>query len=179
MKYNNKIEIKFILLNNKLIRSKMDNKFPGKDISQADIQEKIPLVAKTSPNHKTKFNCSGIEFGGNLIPVMAGPNTVENEEMIVEVAKSVKKSGAHFLRGGAFKPLTFPYRSDKFYETREQGLEWLQTAKKETGLPIVTEVMDVEKIEIVASNCDMLQIGTRNMQQFCFTYWRSAKQVVQ
>ena len=144
----------------------MDNKFPGKDITQADIEHKIPLVAKQFSEHKTKFTCGNIEFGGELIPVMAGPNTVENEEMIVEVAKSIKKSGAHFLRGGAFKPLTFPYRSDKFYETREQGLEWLQIAKQETGLPIVTEVMDVKKIDIVAKNSDMLQIGTRNMQNF-------------
>ena len=143
----------------------MDNKFPGKDITQSDIEGKIPLVAKQTSNHKTKFSCGGIEFGGDLIPVMAGPNTVENEEMIVDIAKSVKKAEL-ILRGGAFKPLTFPYRSDKFYETREQGLEWLQIAKQETGLPIVTEVMDVEKIDIVASNCDMLQIGTRNMQNF-------------
>ena len=144
----------------------MDNKFPGKDLTEADIRSKIPLVSKTHPNHKTIFMCGDIEFGGDLIPVMAGPNTVENEEMIVETAKSIKASGGHFLRGGAFKPLTFPYRSEKFYETREQGLEWLQTAKKETGLPIVTEVMDVEKIDVVAKNSDMLQIGTRNMQNF-------------
>ena len=144
----------------------MDNKFPGKDITKDDINSKIPLVSKKFVDHKTKFMCGGVEFGGSLIPVMAGPNTVENEKMIVEVAKSIKESGAHFLRGGAFKPLTFPYRSDKFYETREKGLEWLQIAKKETGLPIVTEVMDVEKIDLVAKNSDMLQIGTRNMQNF-------------
>lgn len=144
----------------------VDNKFPGKDLTQDDIEGKIPLVAKKSPDHVTKFTCGGVEFGGDLIPVMAGPNTVENEEMIVLIAKSVKASGAHFIRGGAFKPLTFPYRSDKFFETREQGLAWLQVAKQETGLPVVTEVMEISKIDVVAKNTDMLQIGTRNMQNY-------------
>ena len=144
----------------------VDNKFPGKDITQDDIDGKIPLVAKKSPDHRTKFTCAGIEFGGDLVPVMAGPNTVENEELIVKTAIGIKKSGGHFLRGGAFKPLTFPYRSPKFFEPREDGLKWLQIAKQETGLPIVTEVMEISKIDIVAQNCDMLQIGTRNMQNY-------------
>jgi 3-deoxy-7-phosphoheptulonate synthase len=144
----------------------LDNKMAGKDLNDDDVQNKIPLVAKDHPGHKSRFTVGGVEFGGPLIPVMAGPNTVENEEMIVKTAKSIKASGAHFLRGGAFKPLTFPYRSEKYYETREQGLEWLQVAKKETGLPIVTEVMDVAKIDVVAKNSDMLQIGTRNMQNY-------------
>lgn len=144
----------------------VDNKFPGKDLTEDDIQNKIPLVAKKRPDHRTTFTCGGVEFGGKLVPVMAGPNTVENEELIVTTAIGIKKSGGHFLRGGAFKPLTFPYRSAKFFETREKGLEWLQVAKKETGLPVVTEVMEISKIDIVAANCDMLQIGTRNMQNY-------------
>jgi 3-deoxy-7-phosphoheptulonate synthase len=144
----------------------LDNKMAGKDLNDDDVRDKIPLVAKDHPDHKSRFSVGGVEFGGPLIPVMAGPNTVENEEMIVKTAKSIKASGAHFLRGGAFKPLTFPYRSEKYYETREQGLEWLQVAKKETGLPVVTEVMDVAKIDVVAKNSDMLQIGTRNMQNY-------------
>lgn len=144
----------------------VDNKFPGKDLSEDDLQNKIPLVAKKRPDHRTIFECAGIEFGGKLVPVMAGPNTVENEELIVKTAIGVKKAGAHFLRGGAFKPLTFPYRSPKFFEPRENGLKWLQVAKQETGLPIVTEVMEITKIEVVAKNADMLQIGTRNMQNY-------------
>jgi 3-deoxy-7-phosphoheptulonate synthase len=144
----------------------LDNKMAGKDLNDDDIRDKIPLVSKNSDDHKSRFTVGGVEFGGPLIPVMAGPNTVENEEMIVKTAKSIKASGAHFLRGGAFKPLTFPYRSEKYYETREQGLEWLQVAKKETGMPVVTEVMDVAKIDVVAQNSDMLQIGTRNMQNY-------------
>ena len=144
----------------------VDNKFPGKDLSEDDLQNKIPLVAKKHPGHRTTFECGGIEFGGKLVPVMAGPNTVENEDLIVRTAIGVKKAGAHFLRGGAFKPLTFPYRSPKFFEPREDGLKWLQVAKQETGLPIVTEVMEISKIELVAKNCDMLQIGARNMQNY-------------
>lgn len=144
----------------------VDNKFPGKDLSRDDIENKIPLVAKKSPDHRTKFTVAGVEFGGDLVPVLAGPNTVENEELIVKTAIGVKKAGAHMLRGGAFKPLTFPYRSPKFFETREDGLRWLQVAKQETGLPIVTEVMEISKIDVVAANCDMLQIGTRNMQNY-------------
>ena len=144
----------------------VDNKFPGKDLTQDDIDNRIPLVAKRRPDHRTRFTCGGVEFGGALVPVMAGPNTVESEELIVKVAKGIKASGAHFLRGGASKPLTFPYRSPKFFETREQGLAWLQVAKEESGLPIVTEVMEISKIDVVAANCDMLQIGTRNMQNY-------------
>ena len=144
----------------------VDNKFPGKDLSRDDIENKIPLVAKKSPDHRTRFTAGGVEFGGALVPVLAGPNTVENEELIVKTAIGVKQAGAHMLRGGAFKPLTFPYRSPKFFEPREDGLRWLQIAKQETGLPIVTEVMEISKIEVVAANCDMLQIGTRNMQNY-------------
>jgi 3-deoxy-7-phosphoheptulonate synthase len=91
---------------------------------------------------------------------------VESEELIVNTAKAVKQHGAHFLRGGAFKPLTFPYRSDKYNETRELGLEWLMIAKKEAGIPIITEIMEEGYIDAVAEVADIMQIGTRNMQNF-------------
>lgn len=144
----------------------MENKFPGKDVSEDDLVSKIPLAAKKHANHKTKFTVAGVEFGGELIPVFAGPNTVEDEDMIVETAFSVKASGAHFLRGGAFKPLTFPYRGKKFFETREKGLHWLNKAKEKAGIPVVTEVMHTDKVELVAEVADILQIGTRNMQNY-------------
>lgn len=146
--------------------STVDNKFPGKDLTDNDIAGKIPLVAKKSPDHKTRFTCAGIEFGGDLIPVMAGPNLAETEDMIMECARAMKAAGAHFLRAGCFKPLTFPYRSEKFYETREQGLAWLKAAGEAVGLPVVTEVMHIDKIDLVAEHTDMLQIGTRNMQNY-------------
>ena len=101
----------------------IQNKAPGKDISLGDMEEKFPLASKKSDNHFSKFEISGITFGDKLIPVMAGPNMVESEDLIVETAINVKKAGAHFLRGGAFKPLSFPYRSKNYNETREQGIE--------------------------------------------------------
>src|SRR5262249_26102041 len=105
-------------------------------------------------------------FGGDLIPVMAGPNTVENRDQIIDIARNVKAAGAHMLRGGAFKPLTFPYRSAKYFELREEGLKYMADARQQAGLPIVTEIMEIDKIEAVAAVADMLQIGTRNMQNF-------------
>ena len=98
---------------------KIENKFPTKDISDEDIKTKFPLVAKKNASHKSKFAIANVEFGGDLIPVFAGPNMVESEKLILDCAKNVKSSGAHFLRGGAFKPLTFPYRSEKYTETKE------------------------------------------------------------
>ena len=140
--------------------------YPGKDVTAEDLQTKIPLAAKREPDHRTIISVAGIEFGGPLIPVFAGPNTVENEEMIVATAKAVKKAGAHFLRGGAFKPLTFPYRGPKFFELREEGLRLLQIAKREAAIPVITEVMHVDKVDAVAETADILQIGTRNMQNY-------------
>jgi 3-deoxy-7-phosphoheptulonate synthase len=144
----------------------IENKFPGKDISPEDLLTRIPLAAKRDPNHKTVVAVGGVEFGGPLVPIFAGPNTVENQEMIVATAKAIKASGAHFLRGGAFKPLTFPYRGPKFFELREKGLRLLQMAKEEVGIAVITEVMHVDKVERVAEVADIMQIGTRNMQNY-------------
>jgi len=145
---------------------KIENKFPGKDVSYEDMQTKFPLVAKKNDSHISKFQISGVEFGGDLIPVFAGPNMVESKELIEEVAINVKKSGAHFLRGGAFKPLSFPYRSEKYNETREQGIEWLVDAKEKANIPIITEVMEERFVPLIAEASDILQIGTRNMQNY-------------
>jgi 3-deoxy-7-phosphoheptulonate synthase len=144
----------------------VENKSPGKDLTPDDLKTKIPLVSKKHPEHRSIINISGIEFGKNLIPVFAGPNTVENEDMIVATAKAIKKSGAHFLRAGAFKPLSFPYRGPKFFELREEGLKFLKTAKQETGIPIITEIMHIDKIDLVAEVADIMQIGARNMQNY-------------
>lgn len=146
----------------------VENKFPGKDISESDLKEKFPLCAKKNKNHYSKFEIAGIEFGGNTIPIMAGPNMVESEELILDVASNVKKRGAHFLRGGAFKPLTFPYRSAKFNETREKGIEWLKIAKNEFKIPIITEVMEEKYLDLVCNVADIIQIGSRNMQNYPF-----------
>ena len=144
----------------------IENKAPGKDVSLEDLETKFPLAAKKNESHKTIVTAGGVDFGGNMIPVFAGPNMVESEELIVETAKAVKSSGAHFLRGGAFKPLSFPYRSEKYTETREDGLAWLKIAKREAGIPVITEVMETRYVDAVADVADILQIGTRNMQNY-------------
>ena len=146
----------------------VDNKFPGKDITESDIKEKFPLCAKKNKNHYSKFEVAGVEFGGDTIPVMAGPNMVESRDLILDVAKNVKKIGADFLRGGAFKPLTFPYRNPKYNETREEGIKWLSEAKKKYNIPVITEVMEEKYIPLVAEVADIIQIGSRNMQNYPF-----------
>ena len=144
----------------------IQNKAPGKDVSAEDMAEKFPLASKKNNLHFSKFEVSGIPFGDSLIPIMAGPNMVESEELIIETAINVKKAGAHFLRGGAFKPLSFPYRSDKYTETREDGIKWLGVAKQETGLGIITEVMEEKYLDLICEVTDILQIGSRNMQNY-------------
>lgn len=144
----------------------IENKAPGKDISDDDLTGKFPLAALKPGGKPSTFEVAGVPFGGPLIPVMAGPNTVENRDMILRTAEAIKKAGGHFLRGGAFKPLSFPYRSDKYFELREEGLRYLADARDATGLPIITECMDQSKVAAVAEVADMIQIGTRNMQNY-------------
>ena len=112
----------------------VDNKIPGKDITNDDLQSKFPLAAKKHSQHKTTIKVGNHLIGGDELIVFAGPNTVENREMIIETAKQVKKRGAHFLRAGAYKPLTFPYRSNSYFELREKGIEYLKEAKELTEL---------------------------------------------
>ena len=102
-------------------------------------------------------------FGGKSIGVIAGPCSVESLEQTLAAARAVKKAGANVLRGGAFKPRTSPYA---FQGLGQEGLDFLVIAGQETGLPIVTEVMDVRQVELVAEKADALQIGTRNMQNY-------------
>jgi 3-deoxy-7-phosphoheptulonate synthase len=103
-----------------------------------------------------------VSIGEGFFTVMAGPCSVESSEQILEIAKSVKNSGAKILRGGAFKPRTSPYA---FQGRKEEGLEMLRLAKKETGLPIVTEIMNQTQVELF-EDVDIVQVGARNMQNF-------------
>ena len=106
---------------------------------------------------------SGLKVGGEKVIVMAGPCSIESEELLIDIAKKVKKSGATILRGGAFKPRTSPY---SFQGLGLRGLKFLAQAKKETGLKIVTELMDVRDLELLLKYTDIIQIGARNMQNF-------------
>lgn len=105
----------------------------------------------------------GVEVGGRKIKVIAGPCSVETQEQVTDIAKSIKLGGASMLRGGAFKPRTSPY---SFQGLKEVGLEYLKGAQKETGLPIVTEIMSPYMIERFVEDVDLIQVGARNMQNF-------------
>jgi 3-deoxy-7-phosphoheptulonate synthase len=107
------------------------------------------------------IDVAGVPIGGNEVVVIAGPCSVESEEQLLTAAKAVKAAGARLLRGGAFKPRTSPYA---FQGLGEEGLELLARAREQTGLGIVTEVMESSEVEIVAEYADLLQVGARNMQ---------------
>lgn len=105
----------------------------------------------------------GVVFGGTEVVIIAGPCAVESQKQLVETARSVKKGGARILRGGAFKPRSSPYN---FQGLGEDGLKLLRDVSLETGLPVVTEVMDTRQVELVSKYAEMLQVGSRNMQNF-------------
>lgn len=106
---------------------------------------------------------NGVKIGGQQIVVMAGPCSVENRELLIDIAKKVKSAGALVLRGGAFKPRTSPY---SFQGLGEEGLKYLADARGQTGLLVVTELMDIRDVELVVRYADIIQIGARNMQNF-------------
>jgi 3-deoxy-7-phosphoheptulonate synthase len=112
---------------------------------------------------KTVIDLDGCQIGSDQIVVMAGPCAVENRDQLLKAAWAVKEAGAHMLRGGAFKPRTSPY---SFQGLGEEGLKILAEARKKTGLSIVTEVMSPEQVPLVGRYADVLQIGTRNMQNY-------------
>ncbi|MFH1849589.1 MAG: 3-deoxy-7-phosphoheptulonate synthase [archaeon] len=121
------------------------------------------LVSREFKKENTVVRVGDVSIGGNGIVIMAGPCTVEGRDLILKTAEAVKAAGAKILRGGAFKPRTSPH---DFQGPGEEGLKHLAEAREKTGLLIVTEVMDTRDVELVASYADILQIGTRNMQNF-------------
>ncbi|MBD7910271.1 3-deoxy-7-phosphoheptulonate synthase [Clostridium cibarium] len=127
------------------------------------VQEPFKKANKLFKQEPTIVDVNGVKIGGKNLGIMAGPCSVESEEQIIEVAKSVKASGGNFLRGGAFKPRTSPY---SFQGLELEGLKLLKLAKKETGLQIVTELMSTDYIDDFVENVDVIQIGARNMQNF-------------
>ena len=121
------------------------------------------LVSREFKPADTVVQVNGIKIGASRVVVMAGPCAVENFDLLYSIAKSVKKAGADVLRGGAYKPRTSPY---SFQGLGEEGLKYLVEVKKRTGLPIITELMDIRDLEIVERHADIIQIGARNMQNF-------------
>lgn len=126
------------------------------------IQEPFKAANRKFHPDDSVIDCSGVKIGGGNFAVVAGPCSVESEEQIVDVAKAVRSAGATLLRGGAFKPRTSPYA---FQGMGAEGIRLLTLAKRETGLPIVTELMDFKDIELF-NDVDVIQIGARNMQNF-------------
>lgn len=137
--------------------------FPGvKDIIH--VSKPYKMVSRDFHPRPTIIRIIGVEIGEGRSPVtIAGPCAVENKDQILRTARAVKAAGAELLRGGAFKPRTGPYT---FQGLKEEGLKLLALARQETGLPIVSEVMTSENVELVAGYVDVLQVGARNMQNF-------------
>ncbi|HHY91465.1 MAG TPA: 3-deoxy-7-phosphoheptulonate synthase [Clostridiales bacterium] len=127
------------------------------------VQSPFKLASRAFHPDDTVIQVNGVKIGGEEKVVIAGPCAVESEEQLLLIAHSVKESGAHLLRGGAFKPRTSPY---SFQGLGEEGLKLLRKAKEQTHLPIVTEAMCIETIDLVAEYADVIQIGARNMQNF-------------
>lgn len=138
-------------------------------LSSLEIVESVKRITEPYKKANRKFhpkdtiiNVGGVEIGGSKFVTIAGPCSVESETQIITVAKAVKASGAAFLRGGAFKPRTSPYA---FQGLKEDGLKLLLKAKEETGLPIVTEIMNIRHLDLF-NDVDIVQVGARNMQNF-------------
>ena len=138
-------------------------------IKALDIVEGVKRIQEPYKNANRKFHpentiitVGGASFGNGTCPIIAGPCSVESEEQIISIARSVKASGAKLLRGGAFKPRTSPYA---FQGMRGEGIKLLLQAKAETGLPIVSEIMDLSQLDLF-EDVDILQVGARNMQNF-------------
>jgi 3-deoxy-7-phosphoheptulonate synthase len=131
--------------------------------SVTPILQPFKLASREVHQANSVVRVGDAAIGGTKIVVMAGPCSVESREQVLEVAARVKAAGAAVLRGGAFKPRTSPYA---FQGLEEEGLKLLAEARRETGLPVITEVMEPEKVDVVAETADILQIGARNVQNF-------------
>ncbi len=137
--------------------------FPGVE-KVMPILQPFKLVSREFKKEDTIIEFeNGVKIGGKKIHVMAGPCAIESKELLIQIAEDVKAAGASFIRGGAFKPRTSPYT---FQGLGEEGLKYLSEAKKKTGLLVITEVMDPRDIELILPYTDIIQIGTRNMQNF-------------
>jgi 3-deoxy-7-phosphoheptulonate synthase len=131
--------------------------------SVTPILKPYKLASREVRDEPTEVRVGDVTIGGKQIVVMAGPCAIESRLQLLDAAEKVKAAGARILRGGAFKPRTSPYA---FQGLEDEGLKLLAEAKRETGLPIVTEVMEPDKVELVAEYADILQVGARNVQNF-------------
>ncbi|MEW5693317.1 MAG: 3-deoxy-7-phosphoheptulonate synthase [Candidatus Hydrogenedentota bacterium] len=151
-----------IIGDERLIKEKPLNIFRGVE-QVLPILKPYKLVSREFQHEGTKIKIGDVMIGGNEIVIMAGPCSVESEEQVLEIAKEVKEAGAKVFRGGAFKPRTSPY---SFQGLGIEGLKILDVVRKEIGLIIVTEIMDVRDVETFIEYADIIQVGARNMQNF-------------
>ena len=127
------------------------------------VMKPYKLASREFHSKPSKFNVSGVEIGGQRVVIMAGPCAVESEKQLMETARAVKECGATIVRGGAFKPRTSPF---SFQGLEEDALEMLAKVKSDIGIPVITEVLEIQNIELIAKYADILQVGARNMQNF-------------
>jgi 3-deoxy-7-phosphoheptulonate synthase len=146
-----------------LVREKPLEAFPGVE-SVTPVMKPYKLASYEFTHKRTVIDVNGVKIGDDKkVVLMSGPCSVESREQILEIARIVKKAGASVLRGGAFKPRTSPYT---FQGLGREGLELLAEARRVTGLPVITELMDTKDTELVEEYADIVQIGARNMQNF-------------
>lgn len=138
------------------------NSFGGVE-KTVSITEKYKLVSRDFKKEDSIIDVNGVKIGGGHLAIMSGPCAVESKEQLLEAAKAVKACGAQFLRGGAFKPRTSPY---DFQGLAEEGLKMLREVADEVGLNVVTEIVNINDLDMICKYADMLQIGARNMQNF-------------
>ncbi|MBU2462182.1 3-deoxy-7-phosphoheptulonate synthase [bacterium] len=136
--------------------------FPGVE-KVITVLKPYRLASREFKKEDSIISVNGVKIGGRELVIIAGPCSVENRKQIINIAEEVKKGGATLLRGGAFKPRTSPYA---FQGLEEEGLKMLVEAKERTGLPIVTELMDIKDMDLLLKYTDVIQIGARNMQNF-------------
>ncbi len=148
--------------NRDVVNSALFENLPGV-LEVIRVSNPYKLVSREAKAEDTVVRVGGVPVGGGHFAVMAGPCSVESEEQTLTIARAVRAAGAHILRGGAFKPRTSPY---SFQGLGKRGLEILSQVSREVGLPVVTEALDERSLELVVEYADMIQIGTRNMQNY-------------
>jgi 3-deoxy-7-phosphoheptulonate synthase len=135
---------------------------PGVE-SVSRVMKPYKLASREFHPQNTVVNVNGIKIGGQRLVIMAGPCAVESEQQLMETAKAVQSLGASIVRGGAYKPRTSPF---SFQGLEKKALKILAKVKSDLGIPVITEVVDIQNIEIIAKHADILQVGARNMQNF-------------
>ena len=135
---------------------------PGVE-SVSRIMKPYKLASREFHPQSSIVNVDGVKIGGKKLVIMAGPCAVESEQQLMETAKAVRSFGAAIVRGGAFKPRTSPF---SFQGLEKKALKMLARVKSDLGIPVITEVLDIQNIEVIAKHADILQVGARNMQNF-------------